>query len=383
MLAGFCAFLDLYATQPLLPLLSQLFAATEFAVSLTVTAATFGVALAAPVAGTISDRYGRKNTIVAAAALLSLFTLLAASSTGLNTLIFWRFLQGVATPGIFAVTLAYIHDEWHGTESARATAAYVTGTVIGGFCGRLIAGFVATHLNWHWVFIALGLLNAAGAVAMWQWLPRERHAHAGRLPGWGAIAEHLRNPQLLATYAVGFCVLFSMTSAFTYITFYLAAAPFHLLPASLGSLFFVYLIGAVITPASGRWIDRFGQRVSLATAVAAGTGGVLLTLVPHLAVVIAGLAILCTGVFIAQTSATSYIGVATGRNRALAVGLYVTFYYIGGSAGAAVPGFFWRAGGWTACVVLIAAVQVLTVGMALVLWSPARSRGIHTDVEVG
>jgi predicted MFS family arabinose efflux permease len=289
-------------------------------------------------------------------------------------LIFWRFLQGVFTPGIFAVTIAYIHDEWHGAESGRATAAYVTGTVIGGFSGRFISGFVATHLSWQWVFVVLGLSNLAGALAMWRWLPTGSHiARARAVAGFRAALEHLRNPRLTATYAVGFCVLFSMTSTFTYITFYLAAPPFRLRPASLGSLFFVYLIGAAITPGAGRWIDRYGQRLALAAAVTAGIGGMLLTLIPRLPAVVAGLAICCTGVFIAQASASSYIGMAATHNRALAVGLYVTFYYVGGSAGAALPGLFWKAGGWPACVALVAAVQAMTVAMALLLWSPARA----------
>jgi len=45
MLAGFCAFLQLYATQPILPLLADLFQAGKVAVSLTVTAGGIGVAL--------------------------------------------------------------------------------------------------------------------------------------------------------------------------------------------------------------------------------------------------------------------------------------------------------------------------------------------------
>jgi YNFM family putative membrane transporter len=370
-LAGFCAFVDLYATQPLLPLLARIFNASEVFVSLTVTAATFGVALAAPFAGTISDHYGRKRTIIWSAAALGICTVMSAAAGGLRLLIFFRFLQGVFTPGIFAVTVAYIHDEWRGSESGRAMAAYVTGTVIGGFSGRFVSGLVVSHLNWQWVFVVLGLSNLAGALAMWRWLPRETAPHhAPETGGWAAVLEHLRNPKLTATYAVGFCVLFSLASTFTYITFYLAAPPFHLRPASLGSLFFVYLIGAVITPASGRWIDHFGQRIALAASISSGVAGILLTLSKNLVVVIIGLAICCTGVFIAQAAASSYIGVATNRNRALAVGLYVTCYYIGGSAGAAIPGFFWRAGGWPACVVLIGAVQALTVAMALLLWSP-------------
>ncbi len=43
---------------------------------------------------------------------------------------------------------------------------------------------------------------------------------------------HLCNPQLLATYAVGFRVLFCMVAAFTYINFYLAEKAFELGPAA-------------------------------------------------------------------------------------------------------------------------------------------------------
>ena len=77
-----------------------------------------------------------------------------------------------------------------------------------------------------------------------------------------------------------------------------------------------------------------------------------MTLAPWLPVIIAGLALCATGVFIAQATASSYIGAVTTQDRALAVGLYSTFYYAGGSVGAALPAALWSRGGWPACVAL-------------------------------
>ncbi len=378
-LAGFCAFAGFYATQPILPLLAGIFRASAVTVSLTITAATAGVALSAPLIGTIADRLGRKRVIALSALLLSMTTAMCATAASLPSLIAWRFLQGVVTPGVFATTVAYIHEEWPANAIGSATAAYVTGTVLGGFSGRFISGIVTHHFNWRAVFVVLAVVNALGTIALFAWLPRERNfvATRPRAP-WRAAAGHLRNPQLLATYAVGFCVLFSLVATFTYVTFYLARPPFRLGSAALGSIFFVYLIGAVITPAAGAAIDRYGHRAALSAAVASGAGGVLLTLIPRLPVVATGLAICCTGVFIAQASASSYISQAAQGDRALAVGLYVTFYYAGGSAGGAIPGFLWQAGGWPACVALIAAVQFLTVGLALRLWTRRRA---HAPVD--
>ena len=150
-LAGFCAFLNLYATQPVLPLLEKVFRASHNQVVLTVTAATAAVALAAPFVGQIADRLGRKRVIVASAALMGIATLMSATSSGLHVLIFWRFVQGLATPGIFAVTIAYINDEWPAGRAASAVAAYVSGTVLGGFSGRVLSGFIAEYLGWRWI----------------------------------------------------------------------------------------------------------------------------------------------------------------------------------------------------------------------------------------
>ena len=368
-LAGFCTFMDLYATQPLLPLFVRLFHAPTAQVSLTVSATTLAVAVAAPFAGLLADRVGRKPVIVASIFGLVLPTALAATASNLHTLIFWRLLQGLCMPGIFAVTMAYISEEWAG-GAGSAMAGYVTGNVLGGFSGRFLTGLIAEHFGWREAFAVLAGLNLLGAVAVWRWLPPSRRFQPET--DWGAslraMAEHLRNPTLLATYAVGFNVLFSLVATFTYVTFYLAAPPFRLGTLALGSVFLTYLLGAVVTPLGGLWIDRLGPRTALASALAVSSGGVLLTLAPGLPWVIAGLALCCSGVFVCQSAASSFVGTAAGRARSSATGLYVTFYYTGGSVGATLTGLFWARGGWPACVALVVAVQGVTAALALTFW---------------
>ena len=378
-LAGFAAFLDLYATQPLLPLLAKTFGASTFDVGLTVTAPTVAVALAAPVIGRLADRLGLRRVIVGSAFALPLATAAAATSTSLRQLIFWRFVQGLATPGIFASAVAYIHEVWPSERAGRGTAMYMTGTVLGGFTGRAVAGLMAADVSWPASFVALAVLNGLVALALSVWLPGEpRHARQAPRLASGAFGHLFHNRQLVATYGVGFCVLFTQVAMFTYVTFHLAAPPFNLSTMALGWLFTTYLVGAIVTPFSGRCIDVYGHRAGIASAMAIGGGGALLTLVPWLPAIVAGLALCATGVFIAQATSSSYIGAVTSSDRALAVGMYSTFYYAGGSTGAALPSLFWRAGGWPACVGLVVAVQSIGVATALTQWSPGRGR--HGDV---
>src|SRR5258706_6808701 len=172
-LAGAAAFLDIYSTQPLLPLLTRTFRASTFEAGLTITAPTVAVAIFAPFIGRLADRLGFRRVIVLSVWTLTAATALAATSHTLHQLIFWRFVQGIATRGIFASTVAYIHEVWPPSHAGRATAAYMTGTILGGFTGRAVSGLVAADVSWQASFVALAILTGMVAAVLTVWLPHE------------------------------------------------------------------------------------------------------------------------------------------------------------------------------------------------------------------
>jgi len=366
MLAGMCTFLNVYSTQPLLPLLREIFHASELAVSFTVSATILATALTAPIIGMIAERRGRKKVIVPSLFLLAIPTALAATSTSLRALIFWRFAQGIFVPGVIAVMLAYVNEEWAGRGVGHAMSSYITGTVIGGFLGRFLSGMVASHWNWRATFLVLAALDLMGAMVVRAWLPRAKNfvpaEHLRQV--LDHAQDQLRNPRLLANFGMGATVLFALAGCFTYANFYLAARPFLLDSAQLGSIFFVYLLGAVVTPQSGRFLDRFGFRHTALVYCAMMISGLFLTLVQALPIVIVGLAIFSSGVFVAQAAATVQTGALAWRARSSAAGLYLAFYYLGGSLGATLTDFFWRWKAWPGCVVLLGAVSLLSLWLA-------------------
>src|SRR5579884_3571863 len=148
-LAGYCAFVNLYSPQAILPLLSQEFSATAAEISTIITVSTLAVALTAPFTGTVADVLGRKRVIVAAMFALTVPTLMVGLSTSLSGLIFWRVVQGLLLPPIFAVTVAYIGDEWPAREATTAAGIYSSGSSLGGFSGRLVTGVVADLVGWR------------------------------------------------------------------------------------------------------------------------------------------------------------------------------------------------------------------------------------------
>ncbi len=163
--------------------------------------------------------------------------------------------------------------------------------------------------------------------------------------------------------------------------FILPRRPFALNSAQLGSIFFVYLFGVVVTPQAGRFLDRFGFRHTAFLYCAMMIVGLLLTLVKSLPVVIAGLAICSSGVFVAQAAATVQTGAIAGRARSSAAGLYVTFYYLGGSLGATLTDWFWHWAAWPGCVALMAGVSLLSLWLALISSRP-REQVNSAEIEV-
>jgi MFS family permease len=365
MIAGACTFLNVYCTQPLLPLLMRTFHASEVAVSLTIGAVTLSVALTAPFIGLVAESVGRKKVIVPALLAMAAATLLTATAQNLHSLIFWRFVQGLFVPGVIAVIIAYINEEFT-AQAGTVMSAYVAGTVFGGFLGRFLTGLLGARGDWRLAFVVLGVLELLGALAVRRWLPLAKNfrpaTHVFKSLGdtWG----HLQNPRLLAVCGMGFTVLFSLVGVFTYASFYLARPPFNLGTAALGSVFFVYLLGCIVTPLAGRFLDRHGFRLTALLSVTMSISGLLLTLVPRLPVVIAGLAVFSSGIFISQSAATVLTGRVAGRARSAAAGLYVTFYYVGGSVAAVATGWFWLKGGWPACVGMLASASLLTLGFS-------------------
>jgi MFS transporter, YNFM family, putative membrane transport protein len=363
----------------MLPLLERIFHVSKTAVGLTVSATTLGVALSAPFFGALTEKLARKRVIVLSLVGVSVPTLLTATSTSLVQLIVWRFLQGIMVPGIIAVVITYIGEEWPSNRVALIMSFYVSGTALGGFIGRLSAGILADHFSWRVSFLVLGALTLVGAGAVQLWLPHGRRRsptipdlviREGQSASLGYKMRGLfRNRRLVATYAVGFNVLFSLVGVFTWITFHLSAPPFSLSTTALSYMFFVYLIGLVVTPTAGYVITKVGLRAGIGGAICCSMIGVLLTLAPSLAAVVLGLAMLSSGVFIAQTASSSHLRVAAPAGiRVTAAGIYITCYYLGGTAAGVVPGIFWELGEWPACVGFILCMQALALVIALVGW---------------
>ena len=373
-LIGTLVFLNVYAPQSLLPLLARDFDSTPVQAGSLVGATTLAIALISPLSGVMADALGRKRVIVAAFVLLMLPALLAVHAATLSQLNLARFAQGLLVPLIMVTCTAYAAEEYPGPQVNRAITYYVTGTILGGFGGRFLSGLIVTlspgGSDWTWAFWLLVGSNLAGALLSAVLLRPARHfvpavnlstvAHDLKL--------HLANRVLLGTLAVGFMLLFTLVSLFTYVVLYLARPPYLLGSAALGGVFAVYLLGVVFTPLSARLMARLGAPRTFAVGVGVGLLGLALTLSVPLPLIVLGLALASSGVFVGQAAAQNAVQASVERARSLASGLYNLSYYAGGAAATLLGGLAYTHSGWTGAVISSGAAMLLALVIGLIAW---------------
>lgn len=374
-LCGCAAFLNLYATQSILQTLAASFEVSANAAGWSITVTTLAVAITAPFVSRLTGRFEQRTVIAAAALLLALPALMTAYANSFAELLVWRFIEGMLIPVVFATSVAYIGDRWRGATVTEITSLYVAGTVLGGFAGRFVTGVVTEYVGWREAFELLAVLSLMVGGFIQFLLPPNPASVVRAAATW---ADVLSRP-LLAAYAVGFCVLFSQVATFTYAGLYLSQPPFDLGPAALGTIYMVFLLALVVIPIAGRLAKSRPQSELLTVAAALGVSGSALTLLPSLWCIVLGLALSSTGVFLAQAAASAFTTATARHNKAGAVGLYLTCYYLGGSFGAIAPAMIWGRWGWVGCVVLIITLQLLSLLIALAGWKPLKPQLIKTS----
>ncbi len=357
-------FANMYSTQAILPDIEHAFGVTPAAAGLTITVVVVGVAIGGWVHGPLSDRVGRARVMVTSAALLIVPTALIGFAPSLPALLALRAAQGLLMPGLLVVAVPYVSERFRGPAAGAAMGAYTASLVFGGFVGRVGTALIAEQLGWRSALELLLLPTMLGALAMWQWLPRDAPTHSGRRLR-GTIGSQLRNRLLLLNALCAASVFFGFVGIFTYATYRLTSPQIGLGLGGAGLVYGVWLVG-VFVPAAGALAHRLGPQRLLPALITLELVGVTMTAVDQLAVIVAGLAVMAFAMFSTVTTCQLLIPRLVDRDRGSATSLHLTLYYLGGGLGAYLPGLL-LSQGWGRLVAFCAAAVAAGLTCSLVL----------------
>jgi predicted MFS family arabinose efflux permease len=372
-LTAFLTVVDLFATQAILPTLVRTYHVAPSAMGVAVNASTFGMAASGLLVALFSRKINRRLGILASLLLLAIPTALLAGMPSLAVFTMLRVVQGLCMSAAFTLTLAYLAENCSARDLAGAFAAYITGNVASNLVGRLMSAALADHFGLATNFYVFALLNLCGAALVYFTLTQTRPMPAMPAPAISPLAAmgvHLRNRPLLASFGIGFLILFAFIGTFTYVNFVLTGQPIRLAQMSLGFVYLVFLPSIFTTPIAGRIAARLGTRPAMLAGFALALIGLPLLLTANLLLILAGLVLVGVGTFFAQATATGFVSRAATADRGAASGMYLAAYFFGGLIGAAVLGQLFDRFGWSACVAGIAAALSLAAWLSLGLRLP-------------
>lgn len=362
--AGLATFALLYCVQPILPVLSQEFGVSPASSSISLSVSTAMLAVGLLFTGPLSDAIGRKKVMVTALLLASGCTLLSTMMTSWHGILVMRALLGLSLSGVAAVGMTYLSEEIHPSFVAFSMGLYISGNSIGGMSGRLLSGVLTDFFSWRIALAAIGCFALASAIMFWRILPESRHFRPSSLRPRTLLINlrlHWRDRGLPLLFLEGFLLMGSFVTLFNYIGYRLMASPWMLSQAIVGLLSVAYLTGTWSSPKAGAMTAKYGRGPVMLGAIAIMLIGLLLTLIPSLWVIFAGMLLFTAGFFASHSVASSWIGPRARRAKGQASSLYLFSYYLGSSIAGTLGGVFWHNYGWNGVGGFIALMLVVAL----------------------
>jgi MFS transporter, YNFM family, putative membrane transport protein len=294
----------------------------------------------------LSDRIGRRASLVLASGAIVVPTVLVAFAPSFETLLVLRALQGLCMPGLITVGVPYVTEAYAPALGGRAMGYYIAALVAGGLVGRVGVALLTAVVDWRVALGLLALLPLASTLLMRHGFPPEPPGERRTTPLSAREAGRvLRNPALLAATLAGSALFFAFMGAFSYVDFRLEAPPFSLAPEVSALVFLVWVMGAA-GPVAGREAGRRGWRPVALAGLGVAALGITLSLVDVLALALIGLALITLGNFSGVTASQLGVADSTEQDRGLASALYFSAYYLAGALGSYVPGLAFERWEW-------------------------------------
>lgn len=294
---------------------------------LTISLYILGLAVGQLIYGPVSDRFGRRPTLMVGLAIYALAGLAAAFAGNIHVLIVARLLQAFGGCAGLVLGRAIVRDTAGPDNAARRLALLNLMVTLGPGMAPLAGALLAGVAGWRAIFLVLTGLGVVNLLLTWRLLPETAVPASG---GGGAVARNYRrlmlSPAFLGFAIGGGCATTSMYA-------FIAAAPFifveelHRPAGQVGTYLAVLILGVWVgSVLASRLVGRMPIRRLLVGANAISVVAALLLLVTvvsgHLS---AGLAVGLMFVFT--------LGVGTAAPAALTEAVSVDPHVIGSASG--------------------------------------------------
>lgn len=274
---------DLYLAA--LPVMREAFAVSVSEVQLTLSAFLLGFAFSQPIYGPLSDRFGRRVTVLTGMTLYVIATAACFFAPNIETLIAARFLQALGACSGPVVGRAMIRDIY-GMERSATMLAYMGTAMSFALMGAPIAGgYITVWFGWQANFIALMGVGIGVFLCLYflvgetnRWKDPRALEPIMLVRNATALFAHARYFGYVMTSALVFSGLFAFISGSSFVLVDVLGVPV----SAFGTYFALVVSGYIIGTFSAAKLNRkFGidRLISVGTTLCLASGMVMLAAV--------------------------------------------------------------------------------------------------------
>jgi MFS transporter, DHA2 family, multidrug resistance protein len=185
MLATIMQTLDSTIANVALPHMQGTLSASQDQIAWVLTAYIVAAAIATPLTGWLSDRFGQKYIFLASIAGFTVASALCGLSNSLAQIVAARLLQGAFGAALVPLAQVVLMEINPREKQGQAMAVWGMGVMVGPILGPTLGGWLTDSYNWRWVFfinIPLGVLAWYG---MWKYIRPDAGRRSTRFDVFG------------------------------------------------------------------------------------------------------------------------------------------------------------------------------------------------------
>ncbi|MGW8193383.1 MAG: MFS transporter [Desulforhopalus sp.] len=338
-------FCSLYAAQPIQPLFKSEFALSNFQAILFTTLMMAPLGIAPLFYGYLLESLSARVMVRWALFLLGVLEIFFALADNYVTLLSIRAVQGMMIPAILTSLMSYISYTSPKEKVQHAIAAYIAATILGGFLGRLLSGLCTDLFGWRFFFFLLGLLLLFCCYLLKNMVKDAKMQYV--LPKPGEMIDLLREKVFFWLYLSIFCLFFVFAAMMNFLPFELKRIAPVFGETGIGVLYLGYVMGILVSLNAGRIIRHFGNETdAIGAGILVFAVATLCFAIESYGIMFVNMFVFCAGLFTAHSILSGLVNKFAQQNKAIANGLYISFYYTGGTLGSFVPGAVFQRYGW-------------------------------------
>lgn len=348
---------SLYITQPMQPLFMEEFGISITQVTLFTSVVLLALAFAPIVYGYLLEKFDTRKVLFIALSLIGIFQCLLCLAQDYQTFLSLRILESLAIPAALTATLTTL-TRASTQNTQKYISIYVASTIFGGVLSRVVGGFITSIFSWQFTFGALGITTLIVAILAYK-LPSSQIANTKITPK--IVLELLKDRRYAVLYMGAFLVLFCFQGALNFMPFEIKSFNPNITPAQIGFLYFGYIVGMITALLVGRIKRLLGGdlRAIIFGFVIFGIAPLIMLLRSFWWLFFA-VFVICIGMFIVHSVLSAFVNSISSEKKGITNGLYLAFYYTGGTIGTTMPSYFYHHFGWAVLCVFLSGILFLS-----------------------